>query len=148
MRDLKLLTPEAFAAHAEFAWKMAAAGLNYVVTSTLRTPEEQRALYAQGREPLAAVNALRKQVGWGPITAKENADEVTWTMNSRHLSGRAFDIALIGADGKTPHWNEKISVNVNTVPDYLEAGIIGESVGLIWGGRWAKPDAPHFEVPA
>lgn len=146
-RDLKRLTPKAQELHARFAFEMARAGLLYVVTSTLRTIQEQEALYAQGRVSHEEVNRLRKLAGLSPIGQKEASKIVTWTLKSRHLSGRAFDIALIGIDGK-PHWNDKISVNVNQVPDYLEAGIIGESVGLIWGGRWATPDYPHFEAPA
>lgn len=152
MRDLKLLTQEAFALHVEFAKKMAEAGLNYIVTSTLRTHEEQVALYAQGRQPLEDVNALRKAVGWWAIGSSENV-EVTWTMESRHLSGRAFDIALVLPTGKA-HWNEKVDANANGSPDYAEAGLIGESVGLVWGGRFRdkhgrpRPDMPHFEAPA
>jgi len=148
MRDLKLLTKKTQELHADFAYAMARAGLNYIVTSTLRTLEEQKALYAQGRESLDEINRLRAIAKMPKLSPTEAKKAVTWTMKSRHLTGRAFDIALIGVDGKTPHWNEKISINVNQVPDYLEAGIIGESVGLVWGGRWTSPDFPHFEAPA
>ena len=146
MRDLKLLTPEAQELHAKFAYEMARAGLNYVVTSTLRTVAEQTALYAQGRQSLAEINALRLVAGMPKLPASEAKRVVTWTMSSRHLSGRAFDIALIGVDGKTPHWNEKISVNLNDTPDYFEAAEIGRKVGLKPGADFG--DLPHFEVPA
>jgi peptidoglycan LD-endopeptidase CwlK len=157
MRDIKLLHPDLIELHAKFAYEMARAGLNYAITSTLRTYAQQEALFAQGRKPLDEVNALRVKAGMWKIGVRENANQVTWTMKSRHLPdnqgfGRAFDIVLIGLEGKT-HYNEKISVNVNTVPDYYEAGVVGESVGLVWGGRFKnsagqpRPDMPHYEMP-
>ncbi|HOL44530.1 MAG TPA: M15 family metallopeptidase [Methanothrix sp.] len=109
---------------AAFAVKMAEAGIPFMLTCTLRTQAEQDALYAQGRTKP------------GPI--------VTWTRKSKHIEGRAFDIAIL-RDGK-PCWDVKADVNQDSVPDYIQAGEIGESVGLIWGGRWKKPDYPHFEV--
>lgn len=60
---------------------------------------------------------------------------VTWTRNSRHTSRTAFDIAMV-VNGAVS-WEEK---------HYQRAGEIGESVGLEWGGRWKKPDMPHFQL--
>jgi peptidoglycan L-alanyl-D-glutamate endopeptidase CwlK len=31
-------------------------------------------------------------------------------------------------------------------PLWQKLGAIGESLGLSWGGRWSKPDLPHFEA--
>lgn len=123
-RRVEDLTPEMQDLFREFAARMAEAQLPFVLTSTRRTLAEQEALYAQGR------------TAPGPV--------VTWTMKSKHLEGKAFDIALV-RDGKA-HWNTKIDVNENEVPDYREAGSIGESVGLVWGGRWKTPDLPHFQM--
>lgn len=139
------------------------AGLAFVVTRTLATLAEQTAYYAKGRQPLEEVNKLMRLAGLGAITAKENI-VVTKTMNSRHLGMKhdhllvktnpewegkslAFDIALLREDGKTPHWNTKISVDEDDIPDYLEAAHIGESVGLLSGGLWKGnfKDWPHFE---
>ena len=61
---------------------------------------------------------------------------VTWTRHSRHIGGRAFDLTLF--QGKYPVWES---------PHYDRAGEIGESLGLVWGGRWKTPDRPHFELP-
>jgi peptidoglycan L-alanyl-D-glutamate endopeptidase CwlK len=34
-----------------------------------------------------------------------------------------------------------------TNPKWTKAGEIGKSVGLVWGGSWAKAkDYPHFEM--
>jgi peptidoglycan L-alanyl-D-glutamate endopeptidase CwlK len=115
----------------QFAGKMSEVGIPFMLTRTRCTKEEQAALYAQGRTKPGLV--------------------VTWTLKSRHIDGEAFDIAILN-DGK-PTWNTKISVNENDAPDYLEAGQIGESLGLEWGGRFKnnkgnpRPDAAHFQLP-
>ena len=89
-------------------------GLPVKITSTRRSDEEQRGLYAQGRtEP-------------GPI--------VTWTLNSKHVSGEAFDCTLVGA----PEYEDD--------PDAWDLlGELGEGVGLVWGGSFG--DFGHFELP-
>lgn len=61
---------------------------------------------------------------------------VTWTRKSRHIGGRAIDLTLFS--GKNPVWESK---------HYDRAGVIGEELGLVWGGRWTKAkDKPHFEL--
>lgn len=55
-------------------------GITFVVTCTLRTQEEQEALYAQGRTKPGKI--------------------VTWTLKSKHTGGKAFDIALTDPKGK------------------------------------------------
>lgn len=107
-----------------FAGKMAEAGIPFMITRTKATPEEQAELYAQGRTKPGLI--------------------VTWTLKSKHLEGKAFDIAIL-KDGKST-WEPKVSVNKNEVPDYFEAGQIGESIGLEWGGRWKRRDLPHFQL--
>jgi len=89
-------------------------GLPVRITSTRRSPEEQEQLYAQGRtEP-------------GPI--------VTWTLNSAHVTGRAFDCTIPGA----PEYDDD--------PDAWDLlGELGEDVGLRWGGSFG--DFGHFELP-
>jgi peptidoglycan L-alanyl-D-glutamate endopeptidase CwlK len=90
------------------------AGIPIKITSTRRSTDEQRRLYAQGRtEP-------------GPI--------VTWTLDSPHLHGAAFDATLVGA----PEYEDD--------PDAWDLlGELGESVGLRWGGSFG--DFGHFELP-
>lgn len=95
----------------------AAEGIELVVTEGRRTVERQRELYAQGRTTP------------GPI--------VTWTMNSKHLTGEAFDVA-VRVDGKLT-WPDDDAL-------WERIGQIGESVGLRWGGRWEQRDRPHFEA--
>jgi len=30
---------------------------------------------------------------------------------------------------------------------WLKIGQIGESLGLVWGGRWKQKDLGHFQLP-
>ena len=133
--------------------------INILLTCTSRDIKEQVALYAQGRQSLTEVNALRKVVKLAPITAKENKYCVTWTLKSKHLvnfdnsdptddKSKAFDIVVLDAKKKIT-WNIKADVNKNNISDYVEVGKIGISLGLVWGGSWKNtPDYYHFEQPA
>lgn len=154
-RDLKELTPELLVLYQEFNIKMGETGLIHVVTCTSRTILEQMALYTMGRLPTGDVNLFRHAADLYPIGIEENK-KVTWTLNSKHVTNmfdadlnndkaRAFDIAILNKKGQTV-WDIKISINDNEIPDYDEAGMIGESVGLKWGGRFSSPDRPHFEI--
>jgi len=58
---------------------------------------------------------------------------VTWTKDSKHVVQNAFDVAFKG----------------NPYPknfDWEKLGIIGEELGLRWGGRWKVKDSLHFEI--
>lgn len=73
---------------------------------------------------------------------KNVAKGVSWTMNSRHLTGHAVDLlALIG--GK---------VTWSWAPYYKIAAAMKEAariekVPIIWGGDWRRTkDGPHFEL--
>lgn len=93
-------------------------GVDYILTCTRRTQDEQNALYAQGRTT--------------------PGKKVTWTLRSKHIEGKAFDIAIIE--------NGKIDWSTSN-PKWEIAGRIGQEVGLTWGGSWEKnKDYPHFEV--
>ena len=100
-----------------FVQRMNDLGIPFVITETLRTLDRQKQLYAQGRTTPGQI--------------------VTWTMQSKHLQGKAFDICIM-KDGKMD-WN-------TGNPDWQHAGEIGEGVGLEWGGRWKHPDYPHFQL--
>lgn len=138
------------------------AGLDYAITSTTRSYREQVALYAQGRQPIDEVNALRLLAGLPRLTVEENLKRVTWTLLSKHIinlddsnplndKARAFDVVLLKCAGGKPHWDIKATVNKNEIPDYEELARLGESVGLKAGARFIgrdgkpRPDYPHFE---
>ena len=62
---------------------------------------------------------------------------VTATSRSRHLTGMAFDLDVLGMPrDAVPSWWWPI------IGKYAE-----EALGLRWGGRWTKPyDPGHFEL--
>jgi peptidoglycan L-alanyl-D-glutamate endopeptidase CwlK len=148
-RSLKDLTPLTREKCLAFLDACEEAGIKVMIQETLRDYETQEAYYAQGRKPLEYVNLLRKKAGLWAITAAENKRKITWTMNSRHFSGTAFDVSL-KKEGRAT-WSLKEDMNDNEIADYDEIGPIGESVGLTWGGRFKdkkgkpRPDRPHFQ---
>jgi peptidoglycan L-alanyl-D-glutamate endopeptidase CwlK len=104
-----------------------AQGLPVILTHTRRTLEEQAQLYAQGRTVPGMV-VTRAKPGQSP-----------------HNYGLAFDVVFL--DLSTPNPSD-ITWDVPGRDDEWEAiGKIGESLGLAWGGRFSRPDRPHFEHP-
>jgi len=155
-RDLSRLIPEMqVKVSAMFVWLEANTGLklgrDIIVTCTAREKAEQVALYAQGRESLAQVNALRKAVYLPPIGEEQNKHCVTWTLDSRHIpetpGGQvtALDVAIIKNGAAT--WDIKADVNHDHIPDYEEVAKAAELCGLESGARWKKPDYPHIQMP-
>ena len=125
-------------------------GLPVVIISTLRTPEEQEALYAQGRKPLMVVNALRKKAKLLPITETENKKKITWTKKSYHNTlpkSMAFDFAI--GTRKKIYWDVKADVNADDIPDYKQfASILCKEVcpNLEWGGDWSKKNKDYGHI--
>lgn len=113
-RFLDDLSPEMRPLAVEFLARCVEAGIHVRVIDTLRTKAEQEANVKKG---------------------------VSWTTNSRHLTGDAIDVCPIRSymgEGTTKlNWDD-----VN--PQWGELGRLGESVGLKWG-VWKKSKA---SVPA
>jgi hypothetical protein len=96
----------------------------------------------EARLPVVIVTTSRSL----PEQEKAVRDGVSWTMNSRHLTGDAIDVcpyeeyALNGRNKLT--WDEKN-------PAWPRIGAIGEACGLKWGvvkdGK--RKDLGHFELP-
>lgn len=117
-KDLSKLHPYVKILAEKFLVKCSKEGLNLIITQTLRTIDEQNALYAKGRT----------KPGSKVTNAKGGY--------SMHNYGLAFDIAII-VNGKITWDNEAL---------YAKAGKIGESIGLEWGGSWKSfKDTPHFQ---
>lgn len=117
--SLSDLKPKVQQLEADLVSACAQKGITFAVTQTLRTFAEQDALYAQGRTV--------------PGTIVTNARGGY----SFHNYGVAFDVCpTIG--GKF-QWNN--------IALFDQIGAIGQSLGLEWGGAWAKfPDKPHFQL--
>lgn len=102
------------------------AEIDFTVTCGLRTPEEQKALYAKGRtEP-------------GPI--------VTWTLKSNHLPkydgyGYAVDLHPYPIDYDNMERYYQLASIMTKASD--ECG-----VPITRGIDWQKKDPPHYELAA
>ena len=120
------------------------AGINLVITQTLRSMELQDAYYSQGRDSLDIVNSKRKKVNLPPITEKENKSIITKAKagSSPHNYGLAWDIACI-VNGK---------VDYNNLELYKKCGNIAKTISfegytIEWGGDFPKfKDYPHFQL--
>jgi peptidoglycan L-alanyl-D-glutamate endopeptidase CwlK len=90
--------------------------LDFTVLEGLRTLPRQKQLLAQG---------------------------ATCTLNSRHLTGHAVDLApMIGG---TVSWDWPL---YNRLAKIVKAAAAHEKVPIVWGGDWRTfKDGPHWELP-
>lgn len=107
------------------------------ITHTLRSMDEQMHLYAKGR-------TLRADGKWLVIASRLVVTNAA-PGSSAHNFGAAFDFCWQGADPYlSAYRNERGSGLVD--PRWERVGILGERLGLVWGGRWKSiKDRPHFE---
>lgn len=89
--------------------------LDFMVTEGLRTESRQRQLVASG---------------------------ASWTLNSRHLTGHAVDLA-VWLDGNV-RWDWNLYERLATV---MEEAAAHHRIPIVAGARWRSfPDGPHFEL--
>ena len=99
------------------------AGITLLVYCTYRDWDAQTALYKQGRTTL------------GRIVTNAKAGD------SAHQYRRAYDCVPLSF-GK-PVWSQTTKIGVNL---WENVGMLGESVGLEWAGRWKHfREEPHFQ---
>jgi peptidoglycan L-alanyl-D-glutamate endopeptidase CwlK len=95
--------------------RAAAIGPAFIVTEGLRTVERQKQLVAAG---------------------------ASRTMNSRHITGHAVDLAAL-VDGKV-RWDWPL---YHKLAAAMKQAAAERNVAIIWGGDWKSfPDGPHFEL--
>lgn len=116
VRDISELLPFAQLACNTFLKECEREGLKVRITETYRSQERQNELYAKGRT--------------------KPGNKVTWTLNSRHTSRRAWDICQ----------NIKGREYDTSTGFFEKCGAVAAKLGITWGGRWKTPDRPHFEV--
>ncbi len=90
-------------------------GIHVMIIDTLRTPAEHQANLLAG---------------------------VSWVTRSKHLDGLAIDICPFDVwqlDGP-----DKLQWDASN-PIWQKIGVLGEALGLRWGGRWTQRDCSHFE---
>jgi len=100
------------------AWKIVEAWpgeLSFVVTEGLRTTERQAALVKAG---------------------------ASRTMNSKHITGHAVDLAAkVGGEVR---WDWPLYERLNTA---MQEAARNQGVTVTWGGSWTTlRDGPHFEI--
>lgn len=96
-----------------------------VIGETIRSPERQDWLYASGRTRS------------GPIVTHVRGNDPRANHVQPAGQGRAFDFWFL-ADGLSP-WDDSHPWEL--------AGVLGEYLGMRWGGRWKSRDLGHLEWP-
>lgn len=126
MRSLDGVDPRLRAAVEKILPAMEALGFPMIVTDTVRTVQEQQALYAQGRT--------------APGLKVTNADGILKKSNHQLHDdglGHAVDCCFL-VKGKAS-WDTRMPWKLY--------GAMAEALGLHWGGSWkALTDLPHIEV--
>lgn len=146
VRDIGKLVPEMQSKCTLFLAHCQAENFPVMINETFRESITQCIYYMQGRVDarlntniVKELNSLRKVHGFWELTETEAKSKIiTWTLNSKHMLGKAFDAVPLNKDGAV-WWNAPQEV-------WDKMGAIGESVGLMWGGRWKNKDSPHFEI--
>lgn len=127
--------------------EIAGAGLKIILVEALRTLPVQmayavkariRALPEDARTDLEWVREFFRAAGLSWVPSKdENTRPSTWTLDSKHIDGMAFD-ASPSRDGIKAAWD---------APDWVweRMAQLAEKNGLKAGRRWKNKDCPHFE---
>jgi peptidoglycan L-alanyl-D-glutamate endopeptidase CwlK len=135
IRDINVLQPKAKLKAIKLFDLAKKKGIDLELNETLRTKETQMLYYLQGRideDDIAGLNKLRKEYGFWEISKEEAKRKVTWTLDSPHFTGRAFDIVIKNKD-KNKYDEETLK----------KVGALAKEVGLSWGGTFG--DLPHFQ---
>lgn len=151
MRGLDKLFPPVASAATLLREQAKTMGIKIQITDTLRTNAEQRALYANSRNSLTEINALRKLAG---MSAVDQAFAKLWLTNAKdatqsyHGYGLAFDWVLLDPTGTKAIYEKGADFNANKQKDWYEiAGLTRNIPGLESGAYWSsKPDLPHCQM--
>jgi peptidoglycan L-alanyl-D-glutamate endopeptidase CwlK len=88
---------------------------DFSITQGIRTKEEQQKLFNEGKSQ---------------------------TLNSRHLTGKAVDIAVFVNSKVTWEFDK-----YKTVADHIKSVAKSLDTPIVWGGDWVSfKDGPHFEL--
>ena len=117
-RDINLLRPDVAANCSKWVERCKSAGLNVLITNTVRDKEYQEYLYAQGRTR--------------PGSIVTNGRTPTFHANT---AGLAFDFC------KNVKGHE-----YDDTAFFRKAAAIAKEMGFSWGGDWKSfPDMPHIQ---
>ncbi len=126
--------------------------VDFTAIDGLRTLDQQRILYGQGRTAKQLVAA-----GYAPAMAhklaKPREKQVTWTLNSKHRpqkDGFSHAVDLVFITGTTVHWDA-----AHKIAEAMFAAAAELSVPITWGHDWnrngkrgekGENDTPHYEL--
>jgi peptidoglycan LD-endopeptidase CwlK len=135
------LAPDLARMWLEHEARCAAVGIVLALTQTYRTPQEQQALYDQGRKapgPACTHDGVVRPVGTCPRHPYGLTVTAAPPGYSFHEYRRAYDVGIKSyPEDLTPrNWYDG---------PWGQVGELGEACGLDWGGRWKRADLPHFE---
>lgn len=131
--------------HLVNAWPQRHPGLPApFLTQVFRPAIVQQAYYAQGRQGLAQVNALRRKADLAQISEKENLKTITNTPvgKSKHerTPAEAIDIAFLKKGTKELNWDP---ANFQRAYDIIREF----DPRIVWGKNFKTlVDMPHFEI--
>lgn len=137
LKNLSKVNPQLASRVKAMAADLAKKGIKVAVTDGFRTKAQQKALYAQGRQPLSTVNAMRKAAGMGPITAKENRSTVTKSKSGKSLHNFGLAVDVVPVEKGRPTWKPSNPSTWNTI------AAAAKKYGLTRGPAW---DKPHYEL--
>ena len=148
--ELELLHPSLAAVYAEAKAAYIAAhpgGLRPRLGETYRPANVQLAYHAQGRKPLAAINALRHIAGLDPIGTVEAGRVITNALPGQSAHGfnpaRAFDVQMLKLTGEVD-WSDAPYV---VFAGFVKAAAAKLAVAVSQGAYWPRfKDFPHVEL--
>jgi hypothetical protein len=141
INDIKSLQPEVQEKVLKLLSLCDQAGIKVTLGETLRTIETQAVYYLRGRikdDPTArkALSILGKAHAW-EFSEAETKKEVTWTLASNHLDGKAVDLRVYKPTGAVD-WNSKSS-------RWKKVLDIARKIGFTCGADWPQNDFAHIE---
>jgi peptidoglycan L-alanyl-D-glutamate endopeptidase CwlK len=118
--------------------KAANRGLNVVLISTYRDETEQKKLFMKGRDVNGKVVYPEEVVTNAPPGSSYHG--VAYPSGTP--ASLAYHLALIRPGGLVGFGEEMGEAGVFL---YSAIGVLGEGLGVTWGGRWRMRDYTHFE---
>jgi len=107
--------------------------LNILITETWRTKARQLWLWAKGRVISRALEVEYLGYDDPAIYSKPHERQVTWTLKSKHIEGKAIDICF------------KVGTGITYNGDWDAVYDVAESVGMVSLYRKYGIDKPHLE---
>jgi peptidoglycan L-alanyl-D-glutamate endopeptidase CwlK len=151
--DLKRLHPVFRHAVDQILNDMRSKGWDPVIGSGMRTNAQQDALYAQGRQSLEQVNALRLRGKLPHRSVAENMHPVTDAKGGQSNHNLTDSLIAHGRSSMDVANGYAVDIidrrfgwNIPHPQFWTVLGDCAKKYGCGWGGDWRKPDRAHVEM--